>query len=936
MSNTLTHPIVPADAPALVSPSRSSWRRWPKLILLLLVFLWFANATISFSIQHTAVNRKITARLESAFGRSVEVGSYSFSLWGRPTLEARSVVVGEDPRFGREYFLRAESLTMSVRWLSLLHGHLDFGTISLSRPSLNLVRNPDGDWNLAEWLPRFSPALMPGSGSAIANPAISPATGASTALRFSRIEVDSGRINFKRADEKLPFAFVGVTGYLEPAGPGQWQMDLEAVPARAAVIIQQAGTLHLSGHVGGTSSRLRPAALDLAWTGASISDVLRLVRETDYGVRGNLAVALNARTDAQDWLLQGRAEIRQVHRWDLPLRLDNPSLNLIAKGTLDPESARFNLAAATLETPRSNARSAGSLSWDQPTHASPKDAAQPAMQIASDGIDMSDVLAWVRAFRPGISDDLALRGNAKLALAVGGWPPRISDAAVSVSGSDLTGRTLPVPVRLGPLSLGYDSKGASLQPATISFGAAGGALHIESTGSMGAPSLPRITNSKAAPILHVAGNLTDVGDLISAARLLGWDISHGWDLRGPLRCDLKWQSAPYPWRAAPVGTLDFGSEPAIETGKLAGKSTGKVAEKSSGELLGKLAGDTLRAPFLNLPIEQIRAHLDLKQTSRHLVLASAEAFGARWSGTLDRLGPILNPAGDLSRNSAGAQPGGWQFVLSADRLAAADLDRWLNPRWSESFLDRVLPFLNSRPTAPAQPDNLVAGGKILIDQFALAPLSLRQLHADAAIDGRRISLTNAHAQLSKGDLAGSFRADLNATPSYRLNLDFTGVDLYALTSAAPSLADRFAGSASGKIAIVARGSTRADLLSSFQCRGAAQITGAELLTISLAESFAAGALRPGKSTFREASADFTCAANKIEFQHLLFSAPTTQFAAEGTIDFSRNLDLHFITFPDAEAPRTNRTADSRADAYRLSGNLSDPQITRLNSASTHP
>ena len=166
---------------------------------------------------------------------------------------------------------------------------------------------------------------------------------ASNALRFSRIHVDSGRINFKRAQEKLPFALVGVTGYVEPEGNGEWRLDLEAAPARAAVILQQAGMLHLSGRVGATSSRLRPATLDFAWTDASLSDVLRLVRATDYGVRGNLAHVLKASTEAQDWNLEGRAEIRQVHRWNLPLRADNPSLNLLAKGILDPELARFDV-----------------------------------------------------------------------------------------------------------------------------------------------------------------------------------------------------------------------------------------------------------------------------------------------------------------------------------------------------------------------------------------------------------------------------------------------------------------------------------------------------------------------------------------------------------------------------------------------------------------
>src|ERR1700690_4304074 len=105
MSNTLTQPIAQAAQLDAAPIAHRSGRRWLKIILLVFILLWLANESISLAIQHTSLNRKITPRLESAFGRSVEVGSYGFSLWGRPTLEARSVVVGEDPRFGREYFL---------------------------------------------------------------------------------------------------------------------------------------------------------------------------------------------------------------------------------------------------------------------------------------------------------------------------------------------------------------------------------------------------------------------------------------------------------------------------------------------------------------------------------------------------------------------------------------------------------------------------------------------------------------------------------------------------------------------------------------------------------------------------------------------------------------------------------------------------------------
>jgi hypothetical protein len=80
-------------------------------------------------MQHTGLRRILTARIEAAFGRQVDVGSYHFSLWKGPALKANSVIVGEDPRFGHEYFLRADSMTVRLRWASLLRGHIELGTV---------------------------------------------------------------------------------------------------------------------------------------------------------------------------------------------------------------------------------------------------------------------------------------------------------------------------------------------------------------------------------------------------------------------------------------------------------------------------------------------------------------------------------------------------------------------------------------------------------------------------------------------------------------------------------------------------------------------------------------------------------------------------------------------------------------------------------------
>jgi len=873
MSQTLSELELQTPPHDAARPRRHHWSRWAKWLVCLLIFLWLADLGVSLLIRHTRLQRTLTARLESVFGRSVEVGSYDFSLWGGPTLLAHSVTFGEDPRFGHEYFLRADSLTVRLRWQSFFRGHMELGAIALESPSLNLVRNREGDWNVAEWLPK---SVGGAPSSSLPGPPV----------RFGRIDVTSGRINFKRGDEKLPFALTNVNGYMEPDRSGRWTLNLEAVPTRAAVLLQQAGTIRVSGHVGGTSSRLRPAVLDLAWDGASLSDLLHLAHGYDFGVRGDLGLVVHAETQGDNWALQGRAELRRLHRWDFAVRPDNPALNVNAKMILYPLASGLDITEATIEAPHSFARADAHFAWPSP--AEPQFAAQsvnaaasyasPAQfEITQSQLDLNDVLAWIRAFHSDVAPDVSLRGFASVRAGFSAWPPRLTSAVGAIAGADLASARLRVPAHLSQALFRYDHEMFSLLPATISYGSSDGAIHAEAIASAG---------QREFPIYHLSGNLTQVRDLVATAGALGWNISRGWDLAGPVRCDLRWQGARFPWETQPVGSIDWG---------------------------GEAAGASLLTPFLNQPVKQIRARAELKPGLRHIALTSADAFGSRWTGTFDRH--------DLAT--------GWQFALSTDALSAADLDRWLNPRWRQSFLDRMLPFLNSSSPANAVPENLRAEGRINIEEFALAPVALHHLQSDVKIGGRHIEVSSGKAEFFGGALEGSLDAQLSAAPAYRLNLDYSRVDLAALTAAFPTLAGLFAGSASGEFALDSGGGTRADLVSSLECRGNARITDAKLQNINLLDSMHEAELRPGVSSFPAASAVFACGNGKIVFQRLHFTGAAQDIAASGSVDFSRNLHLQLRVLPAAGAIGAAHPA-ATAQLFQLTGPISAPAFEPVN------
>jgi AsmA family len=868
-----TQTAVREEPNAEVRPSRSWWGRGAVWILLLFGFLWAVGAGVSLLVQHSRLRGELTARLEAAFGRRVEVGSYAFSIWDGPVLEARSVRIGEDPRFGNEYFLRSESISIGLRWWSLLRGHIELGTLSLTHPSFNLVRAADGDWNLAEWLPRpATPELtqMRGRASPMAPPA----------LRFRRIEVEEGRINFKRGYDKLPFAFVGVNGTVETDSPGRWRIDLQATPWRAAVITQQPGVIHVTGHVGGTSSRLRPAALDISWTDASIADFFRLLRGDDYGVRGRLDIFVSAHTEPRvpmnGWVLNGHAGISQLHRWDLASRPDNPSVYVVADQVLlDPSLSELRIADAKIEAPHSSATANAAFSWTgAPPVRNPPFAQSDFADLTSSRIDLGDVLAWARAFYPGVAVGTSVRGAVDARAHLSGWPPRLVTASITGEGVDVSGPGLREPAHVEPIDFRYSHGAVSLRPATLSWGPSGD--RAASSFRIDASTRPQLA---MFPAWHIVGSTVDVRDLIAMAAAFGWNISRGWDLRGPFSCDLRWRGTPFPWDALPVGAITLG---ALET-----------------------RGASLAIPFLNRSIDGIRARAELKPDVRRITLASAQAFDSDWSGTLDR-------------RSADAE---WHFALQANRLSAAWLDRWLNPRWRESFLDRMLPFLASH-TAYAAPSSLRASGSLSLGEFLLQPLIVQRLQGNLKINGRHVEFSDAHGQFYGGTLSGLARADLSASPTYHVEIHSSNVNASALAAAAPALTDLRGDAADGQISIDASGATRSDLIASLACRGTLHVTGLELLSIDLQRPLATPDRVAHPTVFPAASAAFRCAHRTIELQNLsLASPPGRLIDGSGTVSFSRDLDIRLqnLSSPDARPGAT----------YQLTGTLSAPQIRRL-------
>ena len=98
-----------------------------------------------------------------------------------------------------------------------LRGRLEIARLSLTEPSLNLVRNSEGRWNLEKLVERA--ASTPVAPTAKARSEVRPG--------FPYIEADHGRINFKFGQEKKPYTLTEANFALWQDSENAWGIRLK-------------------------------------------------------------------------------------------------------------------------------------------------------------------------------------------------------------------------------------------------------------------------------------------------------------------------------------------------------------------------------------------------------------------------------------------------------------------------------------------------------------------------------------------------------------------------------------------------------------------------------------------------------------------------------------------------------------------------------------
>lgn len=837
-------------------------------------------------VRSERVKSYLLAHLEQTFGRRVEVREFTVSLLPSPRLDAVEISVGEDPAFGNEYFLRAEHLSAGLRWFGLLRGHFEFGAVSLTRPSLTLVRNKEGRWNLEQWLPPGRPGTATPGGAARA---------AEVANHLERIDIDEGRVSFKLDEDKQAFAFVEVSGTVRQAAPGRWELRLEAEPWRSGVQLQSPGTIQVQGEVAGTSARLQPARLQIRWDGASLADVFRLLRGQDTGLRGSFAVDATAESGVKQpadapsgqWSFAVQARAGQIHRWDLTERSDNPRINVRLKGRWNPAAGSVTADEMAVEAPKSNLRGTLLLLTKPKTSF--------AVHMDSAGVQASDFLAWYRAFQPGVSEEVRAEQYFTGAMTLTGWPLSLDAAAFSSRGGSISIPGLQGSLRVGPLRGGVEKREFVAEPVAIAVVPGGGSSSKAKAG----PARPGIAVSlthdfdQRSGALLLEGRGTRVEDALAVAAAFGHALNFGWEMDGEASTALRWRWSP---QESPVwdGTVDF--------------SKAKL----------QVAG-------LNRPLALDDVRLNWTAGRKSIQLTRAQGFGAEWSGRIARADPV-----DLQE---GIQ---WTFDLHADRLDAADLDRWVGPRARPGWVQRLLASLlgNSQPSGSASEllRRANARGVLRADEFDVEKFHFRQLRAEGDLKELHLTLRRADAQWAGGTLQAKMIAEFSPQPKYEIAAQFDRVNL-AQIPLAGKVADRVTGNASGSIQLKTGGVGREALLQSLSGEGKFQLRAVEFRGWDVAASLASGSPHSGASRWSSGEGTFHVADQSFELNALRLLAPREEVLLKGSVSFQREADLTLQSVGDDL--RRGRLA-AASHVLSIAGPLDGPKISLVGRIAQQP
>lgn len=705
----------------------------------------------------------ITASMSEALGRPVYVGGMQLRLLPTPGIVMTDFTVDEDPAFGSEPALHANSVVASLRLTSLWRGRLEVSRISLDEANLNLVHNSAGQWSIGPVLLRAS--QIPNAPTAERHAGAHP--------RFPYIEATDSRIDFKDGVEKKPFSLMNAEFSMWQAGSDEWRLRLRAQPVRTdlQLHLSDTGRLEVEGSLRRASVLdAMPVDLRAEWSGAQLGQVSRLVAGMDSGWRGDLDATATLRGSLGDLQTQSRLRIGNLRRQEFQ-PVSPMDIDATCRSEYRREAHVFDNITCFWPLGDGHLLLTGSVrGWESPS---------ADLQLEINQTPASFPAQFLGLMRPG-AQNVTVTGN------VNGSFHLVTGARGGISGeATATG-----------VSLRYPGGTVALPP-----------MHFLAPPP--APPAPHRAKHPPPPVpLQYAVQLPPVSVPLGQPEPVIADAQFtrtGFDLHLNGQATLA-RLLPV---AANFGLLENAVALVAPKGRatLNLSTTGGWVRPLSGPSPGltttgvlKLEAVQLRPAFLPSPVDVDAAEVDLTSEGiswRNVALA--------WQ-KMNLRGSIAFPAGCEQPLVCPAI-----FALTADSLSAASIETALGIPANSGFFSQLLNNTFGGGHLSPWPS---LRGQIHCGALDLGPLPLHNVSATLGVESGKLTLSTVDASMLGGTLHGSGAMEIrDNTPHWKLDLAATGVNA---GDVATLFGERWAstGKMSGEANLTLTGYRAPDLVSS--------------------------------------------------------------------------------------------------------------------------
>ena len=658
------------------------------------------------------LRNRIANSIGSALGRRVTLDNVRVHLLPRPGFDLEGLVIDDDPAFSAEPMVRAQDVSAAIRFRSLLRGRLEIATLSATEPSINLVQNKDGQWNLATLLERS--ARIP----------VAPTSKASSERRpaFPYLEAGHARINFKIGQEKKSYALTDADVALWQDSENSWGARMMAQPVRTDFNLTDTGLLEFNA-TWQRASNLRQTPLQVAvrWDKGQLGQITKLLSGKDRGWRGGVTFTANLSGTPEALLIRSAIGVYDFHRYDI-LGSENVRLSTACSGSYSVVDGLLDDLVCESPVGGGIIKVTGSL---HPTLRKPS----YDLTVAAEKVPLASALGLLRQAKKQLPSDLSAAGllNAEFHAVRNGAAPAEMDGAGVASNVRLFSNAGKNEITLGNLSL-------SLVGSSTSRSKPGKASPKDSGQE---PDEAHLRIGTAA--LSVGGSAPVVAS--------GWMSTSGY--RFLLRGDTTIRNlyrlkntlglsgfSPAAEGLASVDLKVFGPWQGFEAPTVLGSAQ---LRNVRGEMRG-----------FNAPIEITAATMTLAPHAVSMQKISAQTGGTHWNGSVTAPRPCLAPTCVF------------QFDLAADQLSTGDFVEWFAPRAAKRPWYRLLNSTDQSGSSPLL--TMQAQGSLHIGHLQLKQVLASQIATQMDLDRGKIRLTNLRGQLLQGTHQGNWTIDVSTQP----------------------------------------------------------------------------------------------------------------------------------------------------------------------------